>query len=80
MFGASGALSVSVGITLVYCAGAALHWRLVCLLAGLFPLVTFLAMIFLPETPPWLVINDKREEAERVLRWLRGKHPTFISL
>ena len=27
MFGASGALSVSIGITLVYCLGAILHWQ-----------------------------------------------------
>ena len=74
LFGASGALSVSVGITLVYCLGAVLHWRFVCLVGGLFPVITFIAMIFLPETPPWLVINDKREEAEKVLRWLRGEH------
>ena len=29
-------------------------------------------MIFLPETPPWLVLHGKKEEAERVLKWLRG--------
>ena len=73
MFGASGALSVSVGITLVYCLGAVLHWRLVCLVCGLLPVIVFIAMFFLPETPPWLVVNGKKEEAEKVLRWLRGE-------
>ena len=78
LFGASGALSVSVGITLVYCLGALLHWRFVCLVGGLFPVVTFIAMMFLPETPSWLVINDKKEEAEKVLRWLRGEQRIII--
>ena len=73
LFGASGALSVSVGITLVYCLGAVCHWRLVCIISALFPITTFIAMIFLPETPPWLVLNGKKEEAEKVLRWLRGE-------
>ena len=77
LFGASGALSVSVGITLVYCLGAVLHWRFVCLVGGLFPIITFIAMMFLPETPPWLVINDKKDEAEKVLRWLRGETYSF---
>ena len=78
LFGASGALSVSVGITLVYCLGALIHWRFVCLVGGLFPVVTFIAMMFLPETPSWLVINDKKEEAEKVLRWLRGEQRILI--
>lgn len=29
-------------------------------------------MFFLPETPPWLMLNNKKEEAEKSLRWLRG--------
>ena len=41
-------------------------------MCALFPLVTFVSMIFLPETPPWLVLHGKKEEAERVLKWLRG--------
>ena len=31
-------------------------------------------MYFLPETPPWLVLHDKKEEAEKTLKWLRGSH------
>ena len=31
-------------------------------------------MFYLPETPPWLVLNNKKEEAEKSLQWLRGSH------
>ena len=31
-------------------------------------------MIFLPETPPWLVLHGREEEAEKVLKWLRGQN------
>ena len=50
-----------------------LHWKVVCVVCGLLPVVTFVSMIFLPETPPWLVLHGRKEEAERVLRWLRGE-------
>ena len=52
---------------------ALLHWKVVCVICGLFPVVTFIAMIFLPETPPWLVLHGREEEAEKVLKWLRGE-------
>ena len=52
-----------MGITLTYCLGALLHWQLVCLVCGLFPVAVFLAMIALPETPPWLVLHGKLEQA-----------------
>ena len=49
------------------------HWRIVCVICGAIPIVVFVCMIFLPETPPWLVLNNKKEEAEKSLRWLRGE-------
>jgi hypothetical protein len=67
MFGGSGALSVSAGITLVYTLGATLpSWKWVCLACGCIPVAVFCLMPFLPETPNWLVLNGKREEAYQV--------------
>ena len=31
--------------------------RLVCVACGLLPILVFLAMLALPETPPWLVLQ-----------------------
>ena len=67
MFGGSGALSVSAGITLVYTLGATLpNWRWVCVTCGAIPIAIFLLMPMLPETPNWLIMKGKRDEAYEV--------------
>ncbi|XP_023335245.1 facilitated trehalose transporter Tret1 isoform X2 [Eurytemora carolleeae] len=72
MFGASGSVAVSLGITIVYCLGAILDWRFVCLVCGLLPIAVLVLMVPLPETPSWLILKGRREEAEKSLAWLRG--------
>lgn len=72
MFGASGALSVSVGITLTFCLGALLPWRLVCVACGSLPVATFILMFLLPETPAFLVLKGRTAAAKTSLKWLRG--------
>ena len=90
MFGASGALSVSAGITLVFVFGASLpNWRWVCVACGAIPIIVIGLMPFLPETPNWLVMKGKREDAYKVtknrvtyrthLRIDRGLYLCFIN-
>lgn len=38
------------------------------------PLMLFLGTLFIPETPSYLVLNGKDEEAASSLQWLRGPH------
>ena len=74
MFGGSGALSVSAGITLVFVFGAILpNWRWVCIGCGVIPVLVISLMPFLPETPNYLVMTGNREEAYKALSWLRGE-------
>ena len=72
MMGGSGALSVSAGITLVYTLGACMNWRWVCLACAIHVFIIIIAMIFMPETPNWLIENSRRDEAVKALIWLRG--------
>ncbi|KAJ9574691.1 hypothetical protein L9F63_008152 [Diploptera punctata] len=62
----------SGGILLVYSLGSYLHWRIVAAVLALLPLTSFLMFFFVPESPIWLAKNGCHEEAEIVLRWLRG--------
>lgn len=65
-------LSHSFGILLVYVFGAFMEWNVVSGITAVLPLLSLAAFILLPESPVWLVRNNKIEEAEKALIWLRG--------
>ena len=60
-------MTVSAGITFVYIIGAVATWRIACIVCGCIPIIVSIAMPFLPETPNWLVANNKMEDAYKVL-------------
>lgn len=63
-----------VGVLLSYIAGTYLNWRQSALLVAVAPSMLFLGTLFVPETPSYLVLNGKDEEAASSLQWLRGEH------
>ncbi|XP_069677360.1 facilitated trehalose transporter Tret1-2 homolog [Periplaneta americana] len=65
-------LSHSIGILLVYVMGSVMDWDVVSGVSTIFPLLSLVAFILLPESPVWLVRHNKIAEAEKALRWLRG--------
>ena len=73
MFGGSGALTVSAGITLVFVLGATLpNWKWVCIACGSIPIAVFALMPLLPETPNYLIMNGEKQRAYEV-------HCTYIT-
>ncbi|KAJ8674200.1 hypothetical protein QAD02_005462 [Eretmocerus hayati] len=63
-----------VGVLLSYVAGSYLNWRQSALLVAIAPSMLFFGTLFIPETPSYLVLNGKDEEAASSLQWLRGSH------
>lgn len=63
-----------VGVLLSYIAGTYLNWRQSALLVAVAPSMLFLGTLFIPETPSYLVLNGKDDEAAHSLQWLRGEH------
>ena len=61
-----------VGVLLSYIAGSYLNWRQSALLVAVAPSLLFLGTLFIPETPSYLVLNGKDDEAASSLQWLRG--------
>ncbi|KAI5693007.1 hypothetical protein M8J75_005704 [Diaphorina citri] len=60
------------GVLLSFAVGAVLNWRQLAFVVALAPAAFFAAVLALPETPSYLMLAGKDEEAARSLRWLRG--------
>lgn len=67
-------LMVVSGIMGAYAAGLALDWRWLAVTCSVPPTLMLVLMCFMPETPRFLLSRGKRQEAEVVLRFLRGPH------
>ncbi|XP_076046375.1 facilitated trehalose transporter Tret1-like [Oratosquilla oratoria] len=67
-------LFISLGALLIYGLGAALPWRTGCLVVIAVPILFFFALLLIPESPYWLLLKDRDEEAVAAMRWLRGTH------
>ncbi|XP_075231760.1 facilitated trehalose transporter Tret1-like isoform X2 [Lycorma delicatula] len=62
----------SIG-TLVECfIGALTNWRSTCAISAVFPVIAFISLSLIPESPTWLVTKNRTSEAEQALCWLRG--------
>ncbi|KAL1116672.1 hypothetical protein AAG570_005144, partial [Ranatra chinensis] len=56
----------------LYALGSLLDWRTTALVCAAVPIVTFIAITQVPETPVWLLSKGRLEDAEKALCWLRG--------
>ncbi|KAK9886078.1 hypothetical protein WA026_014863 [Henosepilachna vigintioctopunctata] len=68
-------VSISAGIMMEFILGKFLEWKLAALCSLIIPLLTFLLLFLVPETPSWLVSKRRFEEAKQSLAWLRGWVP-----
>lgn len=58
----------------LYFTGGALQWRFPLAFQLIFPLVVIAVLPFLPESPRWLLLQDRHEEALEVIARLTGKN------
>ena len=73
-------VSYSMGIFIVYVLGSTLHWQTVAWLATILPVLSLLSFTLMPESPVWLVRNNRFEEAGDALKWLRGTYDGGIKV
>lgn len=72
MLSALASVGISFGVFVQYLLGAFLTWQLLSAISAVIPLLAFLLMFLMPETPNYLVGRSKPEKAVKSLAKLRG--------
>lgn len=75
MLTAVGTATVIGGVCFQFVIGSFLHWKTVAAISAIAPTFAFIVVFFVPETPYWLLKNDRLEDAHKSLQWLRGWVP-----
>lgn len=61
-----------IGMLISFAVGAYLDWRHLAMVVAIAPVMLFATVLYIPETPSYLVLVGRDEEAARSLQWLRG--------
>lgn len=67
MLAATGTTCVITGIFVQFILGTFLKWRLVALVSCSLPILTIIALFFVPESPYWLLTKGRDNEAKKSL-------------
>lgn len=72
MLGAFAAVGISFGVLFQYTVGSFVTWQILSGVSTIIPLLALICMLFMPETPNYLVSQSKPEKAAKSLAKLRG--------
>ncbi|XP_069699277.1 facilitated trehalose transporter Tret1-like [Periplaneta americana] len=64
---------VALGILFAHLLGSFLTWQYTAALSTMLPVICFVAMATVPETPCWLLARGRRRQAEDAFVWFRGR-------
>ncbi|KAI5610388.1 solute carrier family 2, facilitated glucose transporter member 6 [Silurus asotus] len=67
------------GSLALYLLGLILPWRWLAVAGEVPVLIMLFLLCFMPNSPRYLITNDKRDEAIRALQWLRGPDSNYIT-
>lgn len=70
----------SLGVVLAYFQGWLLNWRTVAWLCNIYAIVPFILILFIPESPAWLITKNRTDEAKKALEWFNKYQPDFAHL
>lgn len=67
-------LAVTSGQFLAYIAGFLFYWDWLSIIGSFPPALVLLLMVWMPESPRWLLDKNRKSDALKSLLWLRGSH------
>lgn len=72
MLASTGSTCAIFGVFIQFLLGTFLPWRTIALCSCVVPIISSIALIFVPESPHWLIGKQRFDEAKVSLGWLRG--------
>ncbi|XP_037050880.1 facilitated trehalose transporter Tret1-2 homolog [Bradysia coprophila] len=72
MLGAFASVGISLGVLFQYTVGSFVTWQVLSGVSTIIPLLALICMLFMPESPNYLVSKSKPEQAVKCLAKLRG--------
>ncbi|GLG93599.1 hypothetical protein R5R35_003750 [Gryllus longicercus] len=72
MLSALASVGVSLGVLIEYSLGAVMAWYVMAGISALIPLLAFILIILMPESPNWLLQRGRTEDARAALCKFRG--------
>lgn len=68
----------TLGMLIPHALGLYLNWKIIAVICAMIPLLAAMLTTMIPESPPWLVRNDRTEEAAEIFTWLRGQNDDSV--
>lgn len=72
MLSATSSMTIIFGVMTQFLLGTFLNWRTVALVNVAIPLLAVLLLFIVPESPHWLILKNRFDDAQQSLAWLRG--------
>ncbi|GBP65074.1 Facilitated trehalose transporter Tret1 [Eumeta japonica] len=71
-FLAAVSLAIAVGILVAHLIGTFVTWRTTAMTCSVFPVLSAILLIFVPESPTWLISKGRIDAGVKSFAWLRG--------
>lgn len=80
MLSATGSTCIILGVFSQFLMALFLEWRAITIVSSCVPIIAIILLFFVPESPHWLILRHRNEEAKESLMWLRGWQKSFDSV